>query len=168
LRLGMRKNFRSFMITLWILLSIVNLRIVIHAWIFFFKEVYRILRPGALLLYTDFGFDHEMAGIRNLLDESGLTLANEMIITDNVVKALQADDHRRRTLVKRLTPGFLHKQAFNFAGNIGGEPIICLHQTNIITFSTCYKRNKLSSISFTELRPTLFSDSLIMFVMIRI
>lgn len=87
----------------------------------FFKEVYRILRPGASLLYTDFGYDHEMAGIRELLNESGLTITNEMLITDNVVKALQADDHRRRNLVIKLTPGFLHKPAFNFAGNVGGE-----------------------------------------------
>jgi ubiquinone/menaquinone biosynthesis C-methylase UbiE len=87
----------------------------------FFKEVHRILRPGASLLYTDFGFDHEMAGIKKLLDESGLIFTREMEITDNVVKALEADDSRRRNLVKRLTPAFLHKQAFNFAGNVGGE-----------------------------------------------
>jgi len=87
----------------------------------FFREVYRILRPGAVFLYTDFCYDHEMPDIRKHLDESGLTIASEMLITDNVVKALQADDQRRRSLVKRLTPGFLHKQAFNFAGNIGGE-----------------------------------------------
>lgn len=87
----------------------------------FFKEVYRILRPGASLLYTDFGYDHEMADIRELLNESGLTITNEMPITDNVVKALQADDQRRRNLVIKLTPGFLHKPAFNFAGNVGGE-----------------------------------------------
>lgn len=87
----------------------------------FLKEVNRILRPGGIFLYTDFCYDHEMPDIRKQLVESGLIITIESLITDNVVKALQADDHRRRSLVKKLTPGFLHKQAFNFAGNIGGE-----------------------------------------------
>lgn len=87
----------------------------------FLSEVKRILKPGGHFLYTDFRYDHEMDELKNDLEQMGLIKVNEEIITPKVVKALELDDARRRNLVKKLAPGFLHKLALNFAGTVGSE-----------------------------------------------
>jgi len=87
----------------------------------FLSEVKRILKPGGHFLYTDFRYDHEMDELKKDLEQTGLTKVNEEIITHKVVKALELDDERRRKLVKKLAPGFLHNLALNFAGAIGSE-----------------------------------------------
>lgn len=87
----------------------------------FLKEVSRVLRPGGHFLYTDFRYDYEMEDLKKELELSGLTVVKERMITKEVVKALELDDKRRRDLIKKLTPKFLHKIALNFAGTIGSE-----------------------------------------------
>lgn len=87
----------------------------------FLKEVHRVLRPGGHFLYTDFRYDHEMPELKQQLADSGMTIIKEMMITENVVKALEADDARKRELVKKLAPRFIHKIALNFAGAVGSE-----------------------------------------------
>jgi len=87
----------------------------------FLKEVHRLLRPGGYFLYTDFRYDYEMTELKQQLAASGMDILKEVMITDNVVKALEADDLHRRKLVKKLAPGFIHKVALNFAGAKGTE-----------------------------------------------
>lgn len=87
----------------------------------FLSEVYRTLRPGGYFLYTDFRYDFEMPYLQKELQSSGMSLIKEEFITQHVVAALALDDGRRRMLVKKLTPRFLHKTAMNFAGTIGSE-----------------------------------------------
>jgi len=85
----------------------------------FLKEVCRLLRPGGYFLYTDFRYDHEIAGLRQRLVDSGMSVLKEVMITDNVVEALAADDPRRRMLIDKLAPRFIRKVALNFAGTVG-------------------------------------------------
>jgi ubiquinone/menaquinone biosynthesis C-methylase UbiE len=87
----------------------------------FLKEVYRLLRTGGYFLYTDFRYDWEIPELKQQLEATGMTILKEVMITDNVVKALEADDPYKRLLVKKLAPRFLHKVALNFAGVIGSE-----------------------------------------------
>jgi SAM-dependent methyltransferase len=87
----------------------------------FLQEVHRLLRPGGYFLYTDFRYDHEMEELRSQLRDSNLELISETMITDNVVKALEADDERKRKLIKRLAPRIIRKVALNFAGTIGSS-----------------------------------------------
>jgi len=87
----------------------------------FLGEVTRILRPKGYFLYTDFRYDHEIEDLKKDLASSGLSVLEEKIINKEVVAALNADDERRRNLVKKLTPKFLHKIALNFAGAVGSE-----------------------------------------------
>ena len=87
----------------------------------FLREVKRLLRPKGYFLYTDFRYDYEMTDLRQMLFESGMEIVKEALITDNVVAALDADDTRKRTLIGRLAPRFIHKLALNFAGAVGSE-----------------------------------------------
>ncbi len=87
----------------------------------FLGEVSRILRPDGYFLFTDFRYDFEIEDVKKKLELSGLTVLKERFITEEVVKALELDDARRRILVKKLAPKFLHKIALNFAGTVGSE-----------------------------------------------
>ncbi|MBI9052798.1 MAG: class I SAM-dependent methyltransferase [Bacteroidales bacterium] len=87
----------------------------------FLGEISRILRPDGHFLYTDFRYDYEMEDLKKELDASGLTILKERMITKEVVTALEKDDARRRELIKKLAPKFLHKIALNFAGTVGSE-----------------------------------------------
>jgi len=87
----------------------------------FFSEVKRVLRPEGHFLITDFRYDFEMPEFRELINQSGLQLLSERLITQEVVHALEMDDERRRNIVQRLAPKFLHKTAFNFAGTVGSK-----------------------------------------------
>jgi ubiquinone/menaquinone biosynthesis C-methylase UbiE len=87
----------------------------------FLGEVKRILRPGGHFLFTDFRYDYEMEELNKQVEEMGLKLIDKKTITPNVVKALELDDNRRRYLVKKLAPKFLHKIALNFSGAIDSE-----------------------------------------------
>jgi ubiquinone/menaquinone biosynthesis C-methylase UbiE len=101
----------------------------------FLGEVKRILRPGGYFLLTDFRFDHDFEGMREDIQASGLTLLKERNINQEVLKALELDDPRKRQLVKKLTPKFLHKIALNFGGTIGSETYNRFESRKYIYFS---------------------------------
>lgn len=85
----------------------------------FLSEVYRILKPNGYFLFTDFRYPYEMPALRELLSKSNLDLVEEQRINSNVINALNLDTERRKKLVLKLTPRFLHKTALNFAGTTG-------------------------------------------------
>ena len=87
----------------------------------FLKEVYRILRPDGYFLFADFRNDFEIPILQKQLRSSGMTILKEEFINRQVVNALKLDDDRRRKLVRKLAPVFLHKVALNFAGAMGSE-----------------------------------------------
>jgi SAM-dependent methyltransferase len=87
----------------------------------FLKEVVRILRPGGNFLFTDFRYDNEMEGLKKDLEESGLSVVKERNINQEVTAALTLDNERRRYLINKLAPKFLHNLALNFAGAMGSD-----------------------------------------------
>jgi ubiquinone/menaquinone biosynthesis C-methylase UbiE len=87
----------------------------------FLGEVARILRSGGYFLFTDFRYDYEIEDLKKELSLSGMSVIKEKFINKEVVAAMESDDERRRRLVKKLVPKFLHKPALNFAGTIGSE-----------------------------------------------
>lgn len=107
----------------------------------FLGEVHHILRPGGHFLFTDFRYDHEMDELKNQLAQSGLTVSSERVINKEVVAALALDDERKRRLVKKLAPKFLHKIALNFGGAIGSETYHQFDSGKYVYFSYVMKKN---------------------------
>lgn len=106
----------------------------------FLNEVSRILRPNGHFLYTDFRYDHEMEELDEQLAKSGLSILNRRIINNEVIAALELDDLRRRKLVRKMTPRFLHKIALNFSGAIGSETYNQFLSQKYIYFSYVLKK----------------------------
>jgi SAM-dependent methyltransferase len=106
----------------------------------FLGEVFRILRPNGYFLFADFRYDFEMEDIKKELVLSGMSVIKERCINQQVVAALELDDERRRKLVKKLVPGFLHKTALNFAGTIGSETYNRFASRKYIYFSYVLKK----------------------------
>lgn len=108
----------------------------------FLREVYRILRPDGYFLFTDFRYDFEIPFLQKELQSSGMSLLKEEFITQQVVAALELDDERKRKLVKKLTPRFLHKTALNFAGTIGSETYKQFVSRKYVYFKYIFQKNK--------------------------
>ena len=107
----------------------------------FLGEVYRTLRPGGYFLFTDFRYDYEMDELNEQLELSGLKVIKERNINKEVINALELDDPRKRSLVKKLTPKFLHKIALNFSGTIGSETYNQFVSNEYIYFSYILTKN---------------------------
>ena len=106
----------------------------------FLKEVSRILRPGGYFLLTDFRYDHEMEELKKELELSNLTVQTEQFINQEVIAALELDDARKRRLVKKLAPKFLHQIALNFSGTIGSETYNRFETGKYVYFSYVLKK----------------------------
>lgn len=86
----------------------------------FLEQTYHILTDGGYLLLTDFRNNaQQLTRTKNQLDDSPFTIQKEENITENVIRALELDTRRRITLIKKLTPPFLHSVAEEFAGTEG-------------------------------------------------
>jgi len=108
----------------------------------FLGEVSRILRPEGYFLFTDFRYDYEIEDLKKELETSGMTVLKQKFINQEVVAALELDDERKRKLVKKLAPRFLHKIALNFAGTIGSETYNQFASGKYIYFSYVLKKRK--------------------------
>ena len=106
----------------------------------FLKEVFRILRPGGYFLFTDFRYDNEMEELKKDLEESGLTVVKEKNINQEVTAALALDDGRRRDLIYKLAPKFLHNLALNFAGAKGSNTYINFATKKYVYFSILFQK----------------------------
>ena len=87
----------------------------------FLSEVKRVLKPGGKLLLTDLRGGPGMEILKKQLQASGLTQLSEEDITQNVVKAIEADDIHKRKRIKSVIPGRFQKAVGEFAGVAGSQ-----------------------------------------------
>jgi ubiquinone/menaquinone biosynthesis C-methylase UbiE len=108
----------------------------------FLSEVKRVLRPGGLFLITDFRQSERMPHLIRTFEESGLAQLLEEFITQKVVKALESDDSRRRYLVKKLMPWYLHRTGYNFAAVKGSKTFNCFADERMLYFNYVYQKDQ--------------------------
>ena len=99
----------------------------------FFREVFRVLRPGGAFLYADFRPREELAAWRAALTNAGFRVEAERDLTPGVVAALDADDERKRSLIASLVDRPLAGIFRQFAG-LRGTAIYDELRTGALTY----------------------------------
>jgi ubiquinone/menaquinone biosynthesis C-methylase UbiE len=88
----------------------------------FLHEVWRVLTPGGYFLIADFRSDQQkLEEWKNQLHKCGLLLLEEEDITQNVVKAIEAEDASKRERIQRLIPAKWQDLFYEFAGVVGSR-----------------------------------------------
>jgi ubiquinone/menaquinone biosynthesis C-methylase UbiE len=107
----------------------------------FVTEVYRVLNPGGLFLFTDFRPPHQWPEMMSLLENKGFRVLVEKDITENVIRSLEKDTERRATLVKKYAPRILQKSILNFTGARGTSTYEYFQSRKFIYKSFLLQRN---------------------------
>ncbi len=87
----------------------------------FLSEVHRVLKPNGHLLFSDMRTKEGNEILKERFKKAHLKIIKETNILPNVLKALQLDSERRKNLIIKKTPKFVHKSANEFSGLIGTE-----------------------------------------------
>jgi ubiquinone/menaquinone biosynthesis C-methylase UbiE len=88
----------------------------------FFAEAARVLRPGGWFLYTDFRGAADMAALQALLAaQPAWTQVGHEDITGAVADAMEADDQRKRALIRQFISPRFQPLFGEFAGLVGGQ-----------------------------------------------
>jgi len=88
----------------------------------FFAEAARVLRPGGWFLYTDFRSAEDMPALHTALAApAGWERVAHEDITAAVADALQADDERKRALIRQFISPRFQPLFGEFAGLVGGQ-----------------------------------------------
>ncbi|MBX3531970.1 MAG: class I SAM-dependent methyltransferase [Rhizobiaceae bacterium] len=106
----------------------------------FVTHTFRVLRPGGLMMITDFRYDHEVTDTRNVFKAAGFEIVRQDDITEQVVRALIVDDARRRALVDKHVPWPLGGIARNFAGTVGSATFKAFQSRKYVYFSDVYRK----------------------------
>lgn len=85
----------------------------------FLSEVYRVLKPGGVLLFADFGNQYDLRKLNRQFKNMKFKRLKNETITENVLEALKLSTPNREELVRKLLPKFLQNLGRNFAATEG-------------------------------------------------
>ena len=85
----------------------------------FLAEVRRVLRPGGVFLHADLRESKMVNTWRDQLCRSGMVIERDIDIVHEVLRALDADNDRKHSLIGALVPRFLRGAFADFAGMKG-------------------------------------------------
>jgi SAM-dependent methyltransferase len=87
----------------------------------FLSEVKRVLKPGGYFLMVDFRYAKDFELLQQQLRDCGLKKLSEENISDNVVRAIEAEDPAKRERIQKLIPARWQKLFCEFAGVVGSK-----------------------------------------------
>ncbi len=87
----------------------------------FFREVYRVLRPGGHFYFADMIKTAGLERLRRMLLQAGFTLLRQADIRKNVVLALRRDAASRKKTIDERVPDWLRKAFYEFSGVEGSR-----------------------------------------------
>lgn len=82
----------------------------------FLTNVERVLKPNGYFLFTDFRNPESIPELLEMIKLFDFEWIDKVRINKQVLSGLTKDSERRRQLVIKYMPRFLHKTALNFAG----------------------------------------------------
>jgi ubiquinone/menaquinone biosynthesis C-methylase UbiE len=85
----------------------------------FLEGVCRVLKPQGYFFFADLRAKEQLSSLKRQLENTGLTMLKEEIITPNIVRALNLDNKRKYELIKQIIPKILQKPYYEFAGMKG-------------------------------------------------
>jgi SAM-dependent methyltransferase len=87
----------------------------------FFSEVRRVLRPGGWFLFADLRSDKDGSALEATLRQQPWQSVEKEEISKGVLKALELDDVRKRTMIEQIIPPRLRPLFEEFAGLTGSK-----------------------------------------------
>jgi SAM-dependent methyltransferase len=88
----------------------------------FYREAFRVLRPGGAFLYCDVLPEHLFPSVQEGLESAGFTVQHEQTINPEVLRALDLDHERRLDIILRHVPKLFRSFAGMFAVVRGSYP----------------------------------------------
>ena len=85
----------------------------------FLDEVYRVLKPGGFLLFSDFRDKNEIENLKTQFKNANFILIKDEIITENVLEALELSSKEKENLIQKLVPKILQNIGKQFAATAG-------------------------------------------------
>ena len=107
----------------------------------FLREVARVLRPGGYFVYADLRGSAEMDQLKQLLSAQPWKLIEDEDITARVAAALQADDSRKRSMIKGIVSPRLRPMFEEFAGVEGGKVFQGFQKRELLYFRFAFRRD---------------------------
>jgi len=87
----------------------------------FLSEVYRVLKSNGHLLFSDMRTHEGNEMLQQQFENAKLNVITKRKILPNVLKALDLDSERRKKLIEKKNPKFLHKSLHEFSGVKGSK-----------------------------------------------
>ena len=88
----------------------------------FLHEVYRVLKPGGHLLFSDMRYKEDFPTLKKQFSEAHFKIIVEKDILPNVVQSLEKDNKRKQEWIKEKAGAkFLYKTYEEFAGTVGSQ-----------------------------------------------
>jgi len=109
----------------------------------FVAEVKRVLRPNGFFLFADLRPREDIPLLRRQLLASGFEMVREEQITPGVIKALDEDEERRRSLIQQKVPRLLRGVFKQFAG-LTGTAVYESFRNNRLIYLNCVLRKAVS------------------------